>query len=123
MRFMQCIAVTVFGLVGFGCSSVTEAIDSDQECVDSFLTAVETNPELRLPSDGEEAAGAFQSAGDWNGETPVCWVNFRLGGSCESFMYDIEGRWTEAEWLPGDIDSSAGCTHDPALPGTLFSVV
>lgn len=103
-----------------GCSSINDAIDSDRECVDSFLEAVGVDDELRPLAENESAWGSYQGEKDWEGGTPVCWVNYSGSGTCTGFMYDLEGRWAPAAWVLSTTETSRACAREQGGNGIEF---
>jgi len=100
----------VIGLMA--CSSPREAIDSDSECVASFRDAVQGDGELVSDIQAAHGWGLFQGSDEWNGETPVCWVNFSSASSCTGFMFDLEGRWAEPEWVESGPVQAVPCPYE-----------
>lgn len=109
MRWASSLLI-VAGLIG--CSSSSAAIDSDGECIASFRDAAQADGELVSGVDAAEAWGSFQGSNEWEGETPVCWVNFSSASSCTGFMFDLEGRWAEPKWIRDDLMQPIPCPFE-----------
>jgi len=121
MRACLPIALLVTALLA-ACSNGSR-IDSTSKCIDSFQGALaNSEPGLRRPAENETAWGAFQDTDEWEGRTPVCWVNYSSEDSCLSFMYDLNGRWAEAKWIADDEDHPGACLPDDAADGEVIAV-
>lgn len=93
-------------------SRTMQRIDSDRACIESFLNAVDVDPSLRRPGPDGAAWGLFQDSDEWNGETPVCWINFRERGGCVAFTLDVEGRWRDPAWAELPATDDDPCNSD-----------
>jgi len=112
------LALLVFlGTSLLACGGTPE-IDTAAECITSFRAALEEEAgTVRAPQPDELAWAAFQGADDWEGRTPVCWVNYSGLSECRGFMFDLNGTWGPAEWT--DSGSHPG-SCPPERAGTEF---
>ena len=119
MAFYRLAPLAFLGVLSLACGGTPE-IDTAAECIDSFRVALDDQePEVRPPKSDELAWAAFQGADEWEGRTPVCWVNYGGPNSCHGFMFDLEGTWGPAEWT--DSGSHPGACP-PEGAGTEFDV-
>jgi len=89
----------VVGLAMPGCGSSSD-IDTAEECISSFRAAlIDDDGSMRAPEDDEVAWAAYQGSDEWEGRTPVCWINYSGPTDCHGFMLDLEGTWSPAEWV------------------------
>ncbi len=93
------------GLAGAGCLALASVgvaqlgrpgqVDTDRDCRASFDRAVADGVFSEPPGD---VSTRFQASGDWNGETPACWVHATTADACHTFSLDIDGRWAPPVW-------------------------
>ena len=86
--------------------------DTDRECVNSFLHAFSRDERINTGTGSASGWGAFQNADEWEGRTPVCWVHLDRGTSCQTFMFDIEGRRAAPRWIESGPPLQRTCTQD-----------
>lgn len=108
MRWVSSLLM-IAGLIG--CSSSNEAIGSDGECIASFRGAVQAQSQMVSGVDADEGWGLFQGSSEWEGETPMCWVNLSSASACVGFRFDLEGRWAEPKWIRDEAVQPSACPY------------
>ena len=64
-------------------------------CVNLWNKAVDARV---IEAPAESTGGFVIYQRDWEGDTPMCWLSIATSRDCHGFSFDVNGKWTPAEW-------------------------